>query len=378
MDFQLSAEQKQIQDATREVAAKEIAPHDGWMDRENQIDTGILQKMSEQGYWGVIGDKGFEGMGLGAMCGAICMEEIAKASGSIAITLDAHWLCLEGIQVFGTDAQKAKYLADLCSGQSIGAVSWTEPSAGSDAAAIKTTAHKKGDTYILNGTKCFVTNGGLAGVYLIGAVTDPDAGSKGISFFIVEDGTRGLTIGPQEDKMGLRGSHTTELILENVEIPKENLLGKEGDAFKQAMLIFNSGRIWVGAISVGTASAAMEASVKYAKERETFGKPLAKHQGIQFKLADMDTEIQAARWMVCHAAWLKDQGKPHHKEAAQCKYFSAEVAMRVCKEAIQIYGGYGYIKDYDVERYFRNAKLNEIGEGTSEILRMLVAKDLLG
>jgi alkylation response protein AidB-like acyl-CoA dehydrogenase len=376
MNFDLTESQRMLQRSMEEFTAREIAPHDARMDRENQIQTDILDKMAQQGLWGLIGEKDYGGSGADAVSGVICMEALSRGSASIAFTLDAHNLCLEGIQRFGSDTQKRQFLPALCSGEAIGAVSWTEPTAGSDAAGIQATAVKRGDRYILNGHKVFVTNGGLAKTYLVGVKTDPNAGVKGFSFFIVEDGTKGFVIGKKEDKMGLRGSHTTEILLENVDVPGHHLLGKEGQGFKQAMHLFNDGRIWVGAISVGTARAAMETALVYAKKRTAFGKPLVAQQAIQFMLADMDTEISAARWLVYHAAFLKDQGKAYHKQAAQCKYFASEIAMRVCKNALQIHGGYGYTKDFPVERYFRNAKLNEIGEGTSEILRVLVAKNL--
>ena len=378
MDFDLTERQRQCREAVRDFASKQIGPLDAQMDRDNHIDQDILRKMSRQGLWGLIGEDDYGGAGMDAVTAAVCMEELARGSGSIAITLDAHWLCLETIQRFGSLEQKKKYLPGLCSGEAIGAFSWTEPVAGSDAAGIQSTAERRGNVYVMNGSKCFVTNGGLAKTYLVGAKTDPQAGRKGFSLFILENDTKGFQIGKKEDKMGLRGSHTTQLTLEHAEVPAKNLLGQEGDGLKNAVSAFSDGRIWVGAISVGNASAAMQAALEYSQERTAFGKPLAAQQAVQFMLADMDTEISAARWMVYHAAYLKDQGRPYHKEAAQAKFFAAEVAMRVCKNAIQIHGGVGYTKDFPVERYFRDAKLNEIGEGASEVLRTLVARDMLG
>jgi alkylation response protein AidB-like acyl-CoA dehydrogenase len=377
MNFDLSQEQKQFQNTVRHFTITHVAPFDARMDRENRVDEEILRKMSQQGLWGLIGERKHGGADADSVTAAIGMEELAKGSGSIAFTLDAHWLCLQTIQRFGNQGQKKRYLPALCSGEAMGAVSWTEPAAGSDAAGIQTTAQNRGDFYILNGTKCFVTNGGLAKTYLVGAKTDPQAGRKGFSWFILEPGTKGFEIGKKEDKMGLRGSHTTQLTLREAEVPAENLLGTEGEGLKNALSAFTDGRIWVGAISVGNATAAMQAALQYSQERTAFGKPLAAQQAVQFMLADMDTEISAARWMVYHAAYLKDQGRPYHKEAAQAKFFAAEAAMRVCKNAIQIHGGVGYTKDFPVERYFRDAKLNEIGEGASEVLRILVARDLL-
>ena len=377
MNFDLTERQKQCRDAVREFTSEHVGPLDAQMDRDNHINQDILRKMSRQGLWGLIGEDDYGGAGFDAVAAAACMEELARGSGSIAITLDAHWLCLETIQRFGSQEQKRRYLPALCSGEAIGAFSWTEPVAGSDAAGIQSTAEKRGEAYILNGSKCFVTNGGLAKIYLVGAKTDPQAGRECFSLFILKDDTDGFQIGQKEDKMGLRGSHTTQLTLEHAEVPTDNLLGQEGDGLKNALSAFSDGRIWVGAISVGNATAAMEAALEYSRGRTAFGKPLSAQQAVQFMLADMDTEISAARWMVCHAAYLKDQGRPYHKEAAQAKFFAAEAAMRVCKNAIQIHGGVGYTKDFPVERYFRDAKLNEIGEGASEVLRILVARDLL-
>jgi alkylation response protein AidB-like acyl-CoA dehydrogenase len=377
MNFDLTEEQKQFRSTIRQFAADQVAPFDAQMDRENQINEDILRKMSQQGLWGLIGEREYGGAKTDAITAAVCMEELARGSGSIAFTLDAHWLCLDTIQRFGNQEQKAKYLPGLCSGEAIGAFSWTEPVAGSDASAIQATAERKGGAYILNGSKCFVTNGGLAKTYLVGAKTDPQAGRKGFSLFILKNDQKGFEIGEKEDKMGLRGSHTTKLSLQDAEVPADNLLGQEGDGLKNSLSAFNNGRIWVGAISVGNATAAMQAALQYSQERTAFGKPLAAQQAVQFMLADMDTEVSAARWMVYHAAYLKDQGRPYHKEAAQAKFFAAEVAMRTCKNAIQIHGGVGYTRDFPVERYFRDAKLNEIGEGASEVLRLLVARDLL-
>jgi alkylation response protein AidB-like acyl-CoA dehydrogenase len=377
MNFDFTEEQKQFRNTIRQFAAVHVAPFDAQMDRENHINEDILRKLSQQGLWGLIGEQEYGGAKADSITAAVCMEELAKGSGSIAFTLDAHWLCLNTIQRFGNQEQKTKYLPALCSGEAIGAFSWTEPVAGSDAASIQARAERRGNGYVLNGNKCFVTNGGLAKTYLVGAKTDPQAGRKGFSLFILEDSTKGFEIGKKEDKMGLRGSHTTQLTLEDAQVPEENLLGREGDGLKNALSAFSDGRIWVGAISVGNATAAMQAALEYSQERTAFGKPLAAQQAVQFMLADMDTEVSAARWMVYYAAYLKDQGQPYHKEAAQAKFFAAEAAMRTCKNAIQIHGGVGYTKDFPVERYFRDAKLNEIGEGASEVLRVLVARDLL-
>ncbi|OIP97478.1 hypothetical protein AUK40_03130 [Candidatus Wirthbacteria bacterium CG2_30_54_11] len=377
MQFELNEEQHLLQAMVREFAAREVAPFDATMDREDHINMSILQKMKEVGLWGIVGDEQYGGAGAGTLGGAVVMEELARGSGSIALTLDAHWLCLEGIQIFGSAEQKQKYLPEFVSGDTIGAFSWTEPAAGSDAAGIQAFARKINGGYTLSGTKCFVTNGGLAGIYLVGARTSEEEGAKSFSVFILEEGAAGLKVGAREDKMGMRGSHTTEIILENVQAKESQLLGAEGDGFKIAMEILNGGRISIGAISVGTAAAAMTEAVGYVKSRKAFGKALADQQAVQFKLADMDTSIQAARLLVYKAAQHKDDHKPYHKEAAQAKVFASEMATRVCLDAIQLQGGYGYTRDASSERYLRNAKLAEIGEGASEVLRMLIGRAIV-
>ncbi|MFC1726178.1 acyl-CoA dehydrogenase family protein [candidate division KSB1 bacterium] len=377
MNFEFTSEQKEFQDLLQNFTKNEVTPLDFKMDKESKIDNTILKKMSEIGLWGFSGKKQYGGLEKDTVCSTICFEELAKGSRSIAYTLDAHYLCLETIRKFGNDFQKDKYLPLLCSGEAIGAFAWTEPAAGSDAAGILTKAEKKRNKYILNGKKIFATNGGLANIYIIGAVTNLNSEKKGFSLFILENDTVGFSVIRKIETMGIRGCHCAELSLENVEIPENNVIGSENEGFKIAMNIFNDGRIAVGAISVGTAAAALEASLKYSKERLAFGKPIGAFQAVQFMLADMDTEIAAARWLVYHAAYLKEKGLKYFKQAAQAKYFAAETAMKICKNAVQIHGGMGYTKEFPVERFFRDAKLNEIGEGTSEILRILVAKELL-
>ena len=377
MNFDLTDEQILLRDLVRDFGQAVVKPQDAKMDENNEIDYQILEEMKKIGLWGLLGPTDQGGAGADSLSGVIVIEELAKASGSIALTLDAHFLGLEGIAKFGTPEQKQAYLPDLCSGAKLGAFAWTEPCAGSDAGGIQTSAKQQDDKYLLNGVKCFVTNGGLAQTYLIGAVTGESEKGKEFSVFILDKSTPGLTIGQKENKMGMRGSHTTELILQDVQVGSDQLLGKAGQGFKIAMEILNGGRLSIAALSVGTAQAALKDSLNYAKERQAFGKPLAKQQAVQFMLANMDTNIQAARLLTYQAAQLSSQGKPYFKQAAQAKIFASEMAMRVCKDAIQIHGGYGYTKDFAVERYFRNAKLNEIGEGASEVLRMLVARSML-
>jgi alkylation response protein AidB-like acyl-CoA dehydrogenase len=377
MFFSLPEEKCRLREAAERFAEQEIAPLDAKMDNDNEIDRSLLDKLGAAGYFGLIGPREYGGGGIDAVGMALCIEEIARASGSVAVTLDGHWLCLEGLLRYGSEEQKRTFLPDLCSGAKIGAFSWTEPSAGSDAAGIRARAVRSGDSYIIHGTKRFCTNGDLAGTVLVGAVTDPSAGAGGLSIFIVDSGSRGMTVGRRENKMGLRGSHTTELVFEGVAIPACRLLGVEGAGFKMAMGILNLGRIIVGALCVGSARAALEASIVYAKERRAFGRPIANQQAIQFMLAEMNTNIAASRLLVLRAATLAAGGKPYHIEAAQAKYFASEMAMRVCSDAVQIHGGYGYTKDYDVERYFRNAKFAEIGEGTTQVLKLLIARSTL-
>ncbi|HNT30246.1 MAG TPA: acyl-CoA dehydrogenase family protein [bacterium] len=375
MNFELSEEQDMLRQMVRDFAEKEIAPHDKKMDEDNHIHEELLSAMATAGLWGIVGGEQYGGAGGDAISQVVCIEEVAKASGSMAITLDAHWLCVDGIMEFGNEEQKQQYLPKLLSGEHLGAFCWTEPEAGSDAAGIQTKAVKNGSGYVLNGTKAFVTNGGLAQIYLVGAMTDAD--KKQFSIFIVDKDSKGFSIGTKEDKMGLRGSHTTEVHLNDVHVSEQLILGDAGNGFKVAMGILNGGRISLGAISIGTAVAARDAALAYAKQRKAFGKPLTDQQAVQFMLANMQIEIEAARLLVYKAASLKTQGKPYHAEAAAAKIKASEVAMQVCKDAIQIHGGYGYTRDCPVERYFRNAKLNEIGEGASEVLRILVARNLL-
>ena len=379
MDFELTEEQEMIRRMVRDFAEKEIAPVAGEMDEKGEFPWELIRKMAPLGFLGLPIPEEYGGAGVDNVSFAIAMEEIARASGSIAITLDAHVsLACEAILQFGSEEQKRKYLAPLARGEKLGAFALTEPEAGSDAAAIKTRAVLSGDEWVLNGQKVFITNGSIADVVVVAAVTDPTKGHRGISNFIVEKGTPGFRPGRDEEKMGLKGSVTSQLFFEDCRVPKENLLGKEGEGFKQFLIVLDAGRIAIGAMAVGLAQAALDASIAYAKERVQFGQPIAKFQAIQWMIADMATQLDAARLLVYRAAWLKDRGVRFTREAAMAKLFASEIAERACHAAIQIHGGYGYTKDYPLERYYRDARLCEIGEGTSEIQRLVIARRVLG
>ncbi len=378
MDFALNEEQEMFRKTIREFAEKEIMPRAQEIDQKGEFPWDIIRKMADLGLMGLPFPEEYGGAGGDAISYAIAVEEIARASGSVAITYSAHIsLACSPIYLFGTEEQKRKYLIPMAKGEKIGAFGLTEPGAGSDAAAIKTRAVLDGDEWVINGQKIFITNGSVADVVVIAAVTDPAKGKKGISNFIVEKGTPGFRVGREEDKMGLRGSVTSELIFENCRIPKENLLGKEGEGYKQFLMTLDGGRIGIGAMAVGLGMAALEAAARYAKERVQFGQPIAEFQAIQWMIADMATELEAARLLVLRAAWLKDQGQRFTKEAAMAKLFASEAAVRACYKAIQIHGGYGYTKDYPVERLYRDARLTTIGEGTSEIQRLVIARHIL-
>jgi alkylation response protein AidB-like acyl-CoA dehydrogenase len=378
IDFQMTDEMKMLQQAAREFAENEIRPHVMKLDEAQEFPREIVRKMAELGFLGAVIPPELGGAGLSTLEFVIIMEEIARVDPSVALTFAAHsGLCLEHIMRFGNDAQRQHYVPDLATGKKIGSWCLTEPEAGSDAGGMKTMAKLEGDSYIIHGSKSFITNGSLAETFVLMAKTDMTKGKSGISAFIVERSMGGISVGKKENKLGMRASDTVQLVFDGVRVPKQNLLGREGEGFKQALAVLDSGRIGIAALSVGLAQGALDASVKYAKERQTFGKPLAEHQAIQFKLADMAVEIQAARLLTYKAAVAKAQGKEITLIAAQAKLFASEVAERVAKEAVQIHGGYGYIKEFPVEKYYRDAKLLTIGEGTSEVQRMVIAKRLL-
>ncbi len=374
----LTEEQELLQKTVRDFAQNELKPRAAKFDEQEYIDDDILKAMAELGLMGICFPEEYGGAGMDTVCYAIAVEEISRVCASSGITLAAHIsLGTNPIYLFGSEEQKRKYLPKLCSGEELGSFGLTEPNAGSDAGGTETTAVKDGNEWVLNGTKMFITNGSRAWTSVNTAVTEKGKGVKGISSFIVERDTPGFRVGKKIHKMGIRGSDTTELIFEDCRIPEENLLGELNQGFKQFMIILDGGRISIGAMALGIAQGAFDEAVKYAKERQQFGRSIGSFQAIQFMLADMATEIEAARHLVYHAARLKDAGKSYSKESAMCKLYAAEVAMRTCVKAIQVHGGYGYTKEYPVERYFRDAKLTEIGEGTSEIQRIVIARNLL-
>ena len=378
MDFELNAEQQMMRKMVRDFAEKEIRPVTREIDATGQFPWEVIRKMAGLGLLGLPIPEQYGGSGADTLSYAIAVEEVSRVSGSIGITLAAHTsLGLYPLYRFGSEEQKQKYLPRLASGQGLAAFALTEPEAGSDAAAVKTSAVLDGDHWVINGTKTFITSGSIADVVIIAAVTDKSAGARGISNILVEKGTPGFRPGRDEDKMGLKGSVTSQLFFEDCRVPKQNLLGQPGEGYKQFLITLDGGRISIGAMALGLAQGALEAAVKYSKERVQFGQPIARFQAIQWMIADMATEIDAARLMVYRAAQLKDKGARFTKEAAMAKLFASEAAERACFKAIQIHGGYGYVKEYDVERIYRDNRLTTIGEGTSEIQRLVIARQVL-
>ena len=377
MNFELTSEQQMILRTIREFSEEEVAPGALERDRKKEFPLGIFKKLADLGMMGLPFPEEYGGAGADTVSFAIVVEELSRACGSTGITYSAH-ISLGGapIHMFGTKEQKEKYLVPICTGESFGAFGLTEPNAGSDAGGTSTKAVEDGDYFIINGNKCFITNASYAKHLALTAVTGEKDGKKEISAIIVPTNSKGFTVLDHYEKMGLHASNTTELVLENVKVPKENLLGKRGEGFKQFLITLDGGRIGIGAMAVGIAQAAYEKALAYAKERRQFGMPLSKFQAIQFKLADMALKIELARNMVYKAAWLKDQGKPYKKEAAMCKLYASEICMEITNQAVQIHGGNGYMKDYHVERYMRDAKLLEIGEGTSEVQRIVIAREI--
>lgn len=375
---ELTEEHEMFQNMVREFADQEIAPRAAEIDRTDEFPHWAVDKMAQNGLMGIPWSEEYGGAGGDTLMYAIAMEEISRVSGSVGLTLAAHISLGTGpIISEGNDTQKAKYLPDLCSGKKLGAFGLTEPGAGSDAGGTRTKAVKKGDHYVINGGKHWITNAGVAGTYVITARTSDETGTRGISSFIVEAGTPGLKVATKEDKVGLRGSETHPLFFEDMKVPAENLLGPEGTGFKTFMRTLDGGRISIAAMAVGLAQAAFDAGIRYAKEREQFGKSISEFQGIQFKLANMATEIEAARHLVYGASRIKDAGEKTTRYSAMAKLYASEVSMRCTNEAIQIFGGNGYSREYPVERFWRDAKLTEIGEGTSEIQRIVIAREVL-
>jgi alkylation response protein AidB-like acyl-CoA dehydrogenase len=379
MDFALSPEHLEIQRTVREFAERRIVPVADELERKGEFPHEIIREAAALGLLGVPYPEEIGGTGLDSLAYAITVEELSRASGSVGIIVSAHTsLGCNPIWLAGTDAQKDRYLRPMASGEVIGAYGLTEPGAGSDSRGTRTRARRDGDEWVLDGSKRFITNAGVAGTYVVTAVTEREAESGRISAFIVEADTPGFSIGRMEEKMGLHASNTGELIFEGARIPAENLLGEEGEGDKLFLKTLDGGRIGIAAMALGLAQAAYEAASAYAKERRQFGRPIGEFQGVAFMIADMATRIDAARLMTYRAAWLKDGGKPYTTEAAMAKLFASEVARDVTNDAIQVHGGYGYVTEYHVERYLRDAKLTEIGEGTSEIQRLVIARNILG
>ncbi|MCD4840010.1 acyl-CoA dehydrogenase [Neobacillus sedimentimangrovi] len=375
MNFDLTTEQEMIKKTIRQFAEEVVAPSAIERDRTKQFPLEIFQKLAGLGMMGLPFPEEYGGGGADTVSFAIVVEELSRVCGSTGITYSAH-ISLGGapIYLFGTEEQKQKYLTPICTGETFGAFGLTEPNAGSDAGGTMTIAKEENGEFIINGNKCFITNASYAKHLALTAVTNEKGGKKEISAIIVPTDALGFTIIDNYEKMGLNSSNTTELVLEDVRVPVENLLGKRGEGFKQFLITLDGGRIGIGAMAVGIAQGAFEKALAYAKERKQFGKSISSFQAIQFKLADMAMKIELARNMVYKAAWLKDQGRPFTKEAAMCKLYASEICMEVTNQAVQIHGGYGYMKEYHVERMMRDAKLLEIGEGTSEVQRMVISR----
>ncbi|MRG86232.1 acyl-CoA dehydrogenase [Salinibacillus xinjiangensis] len=377
MNFQLTEEQEMLKTMVRNFAEKEVEPTAAERDEEERFDREIFDKMAELGLTGIPWPEEYGGIGADFVSYVIAVEELSRVCASTGVTLSAHIsLASWPIFKFGNEEQKQHYLKQLATGEKLGAYALSEPGAGSDVASMRTTAKEDGDHYVLNGSKVWITNGGVADIYVVFAKTDQDARHRGISAFIVEKDTPGFTFGKKEKKLGIRSSPTTELIFENCRVPKENMLGKEGEGFKIAMMTLDGGRNGIAAQAVGIAQGALDAAVDYAKEREQFGKPIANNQGISFKLADMATEVEASRLLTYQAAYLESEGLPYAKASAMAKLFAGDTAMKSTVEAVQVFGGYGFTKDYPVERYMRDAKITQIYEGTNEIQRLVIGRML--
>ena len=391
MDFSLTDEQQQLQRTVRDFAQSEIAPHVMEWDEASRFPAELIPKLAELGLLGIIFPEKYGGAGLGYIEYAIAIEELARVDGSVALIIAAHnSLCTNHIYKFGTEAQRQKYVVPLAQGKKLGCWSLTEPEAGSDAGGTRTVAARQGGAgrtgsgWVLNGAKTFTTNGHYADVCVAMASTDREKGRHGISAFIIEKGTPGFRPGKKENKLGMRASDTSEVVFSDCRVPEENLLGKQGDGFVNSLQVLDGGRISIAALALGMAQGACGAATKYAQERKQFGKPIGEFEAIQFKLADMVTEISAAQMLVYHAAWLADKSNANDggirftRESSMAKLYASEAAVRVANEAVQVFGGYGFIKDYPAEKFYRDVKLCTIGEGTSEIQRLVIARHILG
>jgi alkylation response protein AidB-like acyl-CoA dehydrogenase len=378
MNFELTEEHLAVQQAARDFAQTELLPGVIERDEHQKFPAEQIKKMGELGFMGMMVDSKWGGGGMDTISYVLAMEEISKidASASVCMSVNNSLVCW-GLETYGTEEQKERYLRPLATGQAIGAFCLSEPEAGSDATSQQTTAFDQGDHYLLNGTKNWITNGNSASYYLVIAQTDVEKGHKGINAFIVDKAWEGVTVGKKEDKLGIRGSDTHSIMFQDVKVPKENRIGEDGFGFKFAMKVLSGGRIGIAAQALGIASGAYELALKYSKERKAFGKEIMYHQAIAFKLADMATEIEASRMLCLKAAWLKDQHLNYDRASAMAKLFASETAMKTTVEAVQVHGGYGFVKEYHVERLMRDAKITQIYEGTSEIQRVVISRDVL-
>ncbi|RDU37460.1 acyl-CoA dehydrogenase [Neobacillus piezotolerans] len=377
MNFKLTEEHEMIRKMVRDFTRNEVAPTAAERDEEERFDREIFDKMAELGLTGIPWPEEYGGIGSDYLAYCIAVEELSRVCASTGVTLSAH-TSLAGwpIYKFGSEEQKQKYLRPMAEGSKIGAYGLTEPGSGSDAGAMKTTARLDGSHYVLNGAKIFITNGGIADIYVVFALTDPSSKQKGTTAFIIEKDFPGFSVGKKEKKLGIRSSPTTEIIFEDCRVPIENRLGEEGEGFKIAMMTLDGGRNGIAAQAVGIAQGALDAAVEYAKDRHQFGKPIAANQGVSFKLADMATAVEASRLLTYQAAWLESEGLPYSKASAMAKLFAGDTAMKATTEAVQVFGGYGYTKDYPVERFMRDAKITQIYEGTQEIQRLVISRML--
>jgi butyryl-CoA dehydrogenase len=378
MNFKLSDEHEMIRKMVRDFAENEVGPTAAQRDEDEVFDRSIFDKMAELGLTGIPWDEQYGGIGSDYLSYVIAVEELSRVCASTGVTLSAHVsLASWPLYKFGSEEQKQKFLRPLAEGTKLGAYGLTEPGSGSDAAAMKTTAVREGDHYVINGNKIFITNAGDAEIYIVFAVTEPEKKHKGITAFIVEKGMEGFSFGKKEKKLGIRSSPTLEIIFDHVKVPVENRLGEEGEGFKIAMMTLDGGRNGISAQAVGIAQGALDHATAYAKDRKQFGKPIAQQQGLQFMLADMATKVEAARLLTYQAAWLESEGLPYGKASAMSKLYAGDIAMEVTTDAVQVFGGYGYTREYPVERFMRDAKITQIYEGTNEIQRLVISKYLL-
>ena len=377
MDFELPESHRALQSSLRDFCERRVKPYAGQWDKDEKFPMEVVQELGQLGVMGMLVAEEYGGAAMDCLAVAVAVEEIARYDGSLALTVASHnGLGTSHLRIFGNDAQRKKYLPKLATGEYLGAWGLTEPGSGSDASGMKTTAVRQGNNWVINGTKMFITQGTVGHTFVVLAVTDPKQGKKGITAFLLEKGMPGFSQRPIHGKLGMRSSDTAELIMENVEVPDANRVGEVGRGFIDTMKILDRGRITIGALAVGLARGALEESIRYSRERTAFGQPISEFQGLRWMMADMKTELEAARLLVHRAARLADAGQPYSREASMAKLFASEVATRACNKAVQIHGGYGYTREFPVERYLRDAKLCEIGEGTSEIQRTIIAREL--